>query len=134
MDHQGMELNELINKVKAELRNTGYSDSYIRGLFTVWNRLTDCTIRSGKTIFTAKVGMNFLESEYGITVFKNLDSEKKELCQSNQFTYRLLIAWNYLSQSQACNTYLPPTISNLVPRVYRQKKSGWSFRRYTEVL
>lgn len=79
MDYQGMDINELIGKVKVELRNTGYSDSYIRGLYTVWNRLMDYMIRSGKTIFTAKIGMNCLEAEYGITVYKKLDSEKKRI-------------------------------------------------------
>jgi hypothetical protein len=109
MDHQGMELNELINKVKAELRNTGYSDSYIRGLFTVWNRLTDCTIRSGKTIFTAKVGMNFLESEYGITVFKNLDSEKKRIVPEQsiylQITYCMELSFPEPSRQYVLTTH-----------------------------
>jgi hypothetical protein len=112
-----MELNELINKVKAELKNARYSDLCIRGFITVWNRLTDYMIRNSKTIFTAKNGMNFLEAEYGITVYKKLDSKKKALCQSNQFTYRLPAAWNYLSQNQAGNTYLPSTVSNVVPRL-----------------
>ena len=79
MDNQGMALNNLMDKLRVELRNTGYSDSYIRGLCTVWNRLTDYMDRSGKTIFSAKVGMNFLETEYGITVYKKLDSEKKRI-------------------------------------------------------
>lgn len=79
MDRQGMKLNKLIDKVKVELRKTGYSDSYIRGLFTVWNRLTDYMRRNGKRIFNAKLGMDFLEAEYGITVYKNLDSEKKRI-------------------------------------------------------
>jgi len=79
MDHRGMELNELMGEVKTELRNTGYSDLYIQGLSTVWGRLTDYMSRNGKTIFTAKNGMDFLEAEYGITVYKNLDSEKKRI-------------------------------------------------------
>ncbi len=87
MDYQGMEFTELIDKVKAELKNAGYSDSCIRGFVTVWNHLTDYMIRNSKTIFTAKTGMNFLEAGYGITVYKELDSKKKALCQSNQFTY-----------------------------------------------
>ncbi|MBE0428140.1 MAG: hypothetical protein IBX72_16080 [Nitrospirae bacterium] len=119
MDHQGMELNELINKVKAKLRDARYSDSCIRGFATVWNRLTDYMIRNSKTIFTAKIGMNFLETEYGITIYKELILKKKALCQSNQFTYRLSTAWNYLSQNQTGNTYLPCTVSNVVPRLYR---------------
>jgi integrase/recombinase XerD len=82
MDNQGMELNELMDKVRVELRNTGYSDSYIRGLCSVWNRLVDYMDRNGNTIFTAKVGMNFLETEYGITVYKKLDSEKKNCARA----------------------------------------------------
>lgn len=120
MGHHGIELNELIDKVEAELRKTGYSDLYIRELFTVWNRLTDYMSRNNKTIFTAKVGMNFLETEYGITVFKNLDSKKKELCQDNQFTCRLSTTWNYLSKNQAGNTYLSPTIPDNISGLYRQ--------------
>jgi hypothetical protein len=79
MDHQGMELNELMDKVRAGLRDTGYSDSYAQGLCTVWNRLTNYMIRNSKTIFNAKIGMNFLEAEYGISVYKKLDSEKKRI-------------------------------------------------------
>jgi hypothetical protein len=118
MDRQGMELNELIDKVRAELRKSGYSDSYIRWLSTVWDRLTDYISRNGKT-FTAKEGMNFLESEYGITVYKNLDSKKKALRQSNQLTRRLPTAWNYLSQNQEGNTYFSHAISSIVPGLYR---------------
>ena len=80
MDNQGMELNELMDKVRVELRITGYSGSYIRGLCTVWNRLADYMDRRGNAIFTAKIGMDFLETEYGITVYKKVDSKKKELC------------------------------------------------------
>ena len=79
MDHQGMELNELIDKVKVELKNAMYSDLCIRGLCTVWNHLRDHMLHNDKTIFTAKVGMDFLEAEYGITVYKKLGSEKKSI-------------------------------------------------------
>jgi hypothetical protein len=79
MDNQEMELNGLMDKVRVELRSTGYSDSYIRGLCTVWNRLADYMDRRGNAIFTAKIGMDFLETEYGITVYKKVDSEKKRI-------------------------------------------------------
>jgi hypothetical protein len=109
MDRQGMELNELIDKARAELRKIGYSDSYIRWVSTVWNRLTDYIGHNGKT-FTAKVGMDFLEAEYGIIVFRNLDSKKKALCQGNQPTRRLSVAWDYIPQNQAGNPYFPPAV------------------------
>jgi integrase/recombinase XerD len=79
MSHQGMELDELINKVKTKLENARYSDLCIRGFMPVWNRLTDYMIRTCETIFTAKTGMNFLEAEYGITVYKNL-TQKNQRC------------------------------------------------------
>jgi len=79
MNHQGIDVNELISRVKAEMRRTGYSIFCIRGFTTVWNHLTDYMDCNGITIFTAKAGMDFLESEYGITVYKNLDSEKKRI-------------------------------------------------------
>ena len=109
MDYQGMELNELIDKAKAELSKIGYSDSYIRWVSTIWNRLTDYICHNGKT-FTAKVGIDFLEAEYGITVFRNLDSKKKALCQGSQPTRRLSVAWDYLPQNQACSAYFPPAV------------------------
>jgi hypothetical protein len=109
MSHQGMELNELIDKARAELRKIGYSDSYIRWVSTIWNRLTDYISHNGKT-FTAKVGIDFLEAEYGITVFRSLDSKKKALCQGNQPTRRLLVAWDYPSQNQTGNAYFPPAV------------------------
>lgn len=79
MDHQGMDLKELIDKIKVELKNALYSDSYVLGLCTIWNRLRDYMLHNGKTIFTAKVGMDFLETEYGITVYRKLDSVKKSI-------------------------------------------------------
>jgi len=85
MSHQGTELNELIDKARAELRKTGYSDSYIRYVSTIWDRLTEYISHNGKT-FTAKVGIDFLEAEYGITVFRSVDSKKKSTV-SGQSTY-----------------------------------------------
>ena len=108
MDHQGMELNELINKVKAELKNARYSDLCIRGFITVWNRLTDYMIRNSKTIFTAKNGMNFLEAEYGITVYKKLDSKKKHCVRAiNLLTDYLLHGIIFPRTKQAIRTYHP---------------------------
>lgn len=72
MNRQGMDLNKLIKKVKEELKKVRYSDFWVGELSTVWNCLRNYMIRNNETIFTAKTGMNFLESEYGITVYKGL--------------------------------------------------------------
>ena len=79
MDHQGIEVNDLIVKVKEELIKTGYSNLCIERQSTVWNKLTDYMGCNGKTFFTAKVGMDFLEAEYGITVYEKIDSQKKSV-------------------------------------------------------
>ena len=106
MDHQGMELNELIDRVKAELKNARYSDSRIQALCTVWNRLTDYMARNGKSIFTAKIGMNFLEAEYGMTVYKELDPPKKHRARAvNILTDYLLHGIIFPRTKQAVRTY-----------------------------
>jgi integrase/recombinase XerD len=79
MDHRGTELNELIGKVRAGLENAKYSDLCINGFIPIWNRLRDYLIRNGETIYTAKIGINFMEAEYGITVYKKL-TEKNRRC------------------------------------------------------
>lgn len=79
MNHQRVDVNELISNVKAKLRSTGYSDLCIEKFTAVWNDLTDYMVRNGKTLFTAKAGMDFLEDEYEITVYEKLASQKKNV-------------------------------------------------------
>lgn len=79
MNCQGTKLDELISIVKAELRNVHYSDSYIEKFSATWNRLEVYLNKIGETTFTAKIGMNFLEAECGITVFQKL-SDKNMRC------------------------------------------------------
>jgi hypothetical protein len=79
MDHQGMDINDLIGKADAELRRIGYSNLCIERQAAVWNNLTDYMVRNDKTLYTAKVGMNFLEEKYEITVYEKLDSQKKSV-------------------------------------------------------
>lgn len=79
MNHQEIEINELINQVKVKLKKAHYSELTITAFVTVWNRLTNYMVRSGKAVYTAKTGMDFLEAEYGITVYKNL-TKKDRAC------------------------------------------------------
>ena len=72
MHHQKSEFNELIDKVKVELKNAHYSDLGIRKFVTVWNHLANYMLRIDKTVYTAKIGMDFLEAEYGVTVYEKL--------------------------------------------------------------
>ncbi|MDA8154850.1 MAG: hypothetical protein M0Z52_00125 [Actinomycetota bacterium] len=108
MDHQGMEINELIDRVKTELKNAKYSDSRIQALGTVWNRLKDYMVRNGKSFFTAKIGMDFLEAEYGMTVYKKLDSLKKHRARAvNVLTDYLLHGIIFPRAKQPVRTYHP---------------------------
>jgi len=108
MNRQGMELSELINKVKKELENARYSDLCIRRFVTVWNRLTNHMVRNSETIFTAKIGMNFLESEYGITVYRGLALKNKRRARAiNLLTDYLLHGIIFPKTKQGTRTFHP---------------------------
>lgn len=79
VNHQEVELCILIESVKGELKKVQYSDSYIRGFVTVWNRLTNYLDKRNTTAYSAKIGLDFLEIEYGVTVFKKL-TQKNKIC------------------------------------------------------
>lgn len=78
-NYNELELGTLIGKVEGELKKRHYSDSYIRGFVTVWNRLTEYLKKKGISVYSAKIGLDFLEAEYGTTVFKKL-TQKEKLC------------------------------------------------------
>lgn len=69
MNRREMKLEDLIYQVKVELKKCRYSDRCVAGFVTVWNRLSKYMDQSRKPLFTAKVGMDFLETEYGMTVY-----------------------------------------------------------------
>lgn len=75
--HEGFELNSLIDEVKGELKKRGYSQSYIRELITVWSRLIKYMKNEGISVYSAKIGLNFLDDEHGTTVFKKLTQKEK---------------------------------------------------------
>jgi hypothetical protein len=53
MSRREMKFEDLIHNVKVELKNSRYSDTYIGGFVTVWNRLAKYMDRRGNTFFTA---------------------------------------------------------------------------------
>ncbi len=77
MNYQGRELNELIGQVKSAMKTARYSDLRISKFDQVWTCLKNYMDRTHENLFTAKIGLDFLEAEYGITVFKNLTAENK---------------------------------------------------------
>lgn len=79
INHQEITHQELINSVRKQLEIAHYSPLTISGFVTVWNRLTNYMTKNGKEFFTAKTGMDFLEAEHGITLYKKL-SQKNKRC------------------------------------------------------
>ncbi len=108
MSHQKIALNELIDKVKAELKNAQYSDLTVRWFVTVWNRLTNYMTGIDETVYTARIGMNFLEAEYGITVYKKLTEKDKRFARAiNLLSDYLLHGIIFSRTKQVIRTYHP---------------------------
>ena len=108
MSHQKIELNELIDKVKIEFKKNHYSDLTIKGFITVWNRLTNYMGRIGETVYTAKIGMDFLEAEYGITVYEKLTQKKRRYARPiNLLSDYLLHGIVFPRTKQVIRTYHP---------------------------
>lgn len=108
MNYQKIELNELIDKVKIELKNAHYSDLSISGFFTAWNRLTNYMGRIGKTVYTAKIGMDFLQAEYGITVYEKLTPKNRRYARPiNLLSDYLLHGIIFPRTKQGVRTYHP---------------------------
>jgi site-specific recombinase XerD len=108
MVQQGMKVNDLIGKVKAQLVITKYSGSYREGLSTIWNRLKHYMNDTGQTSYTAKTGMDFLESEYGITVYKKLNHKEKHNARAiNMLTDYLLHGILFTRTRQSIRTFHP---------------------------
>lgn len=66
--------NDLISAVKEELRRVKYKESRIDLYVSIWETLKQYMEDRDLKYFDMKIGLNFLEDEYGITVFKHLSS------------------------------------------------------------
>jgi len=108
MNSQEIEVNELIDKVKIELKEAHYSDSCIEKFVTIWNQLTTYMYNSDKAVFTAQIGMDFLEAEYGISVFKKLTSKNRRCARAiNLLSDYLLHGIIFAKTKQSARTYHP---------------------------
>jgi len=127
MNHQEIELNELIDKVKVELKNARYSDVSIRGFVTVWNRLTNFMGRIDKTAYTAKIGMDFLEAKYGMTVFKKLTPKNKRCARAiNLLSDYLLHGIIFPRRKQGARTYHPQFQKLFQGYIDKKRADGFS--------
>lgn len=78
MESRKLTIEELINQLTIKLHEHRYSKFSISKLTTVWNRLKKDMAKNEIIYYSAKVGINFLESEYGITFYKNLSCKDKD--------------------------------------------------------
>lgn len=72
MNKQKAEINELISMVLQELKKAQYSEHRIEKFIPTWKKLQEYMIRKNLQIFDANISLDFLEDEYGITLFKKL--------------------------------------------------------------
>jgi hypothetical protein len=77
-------IHKLIELVEKELLRTGYGDRVIKRYQTVWRRLTEHMKERSVTAYSTKIGLDFLEAAYQITVFKALTNENKVRARSIQ--------------------------------------------------
>lgn len=74
MNQKLLPFNDLIRAVKAELLRVKYKEQRINQYELIWEYLGHYMKKRNLKYFDMKIGLNFLEDEYGITVFKHLNS------------------------------------------------------------
>lgn len=72
MNNQKLEIHELISRVREELRRAQYSENHIEEFSPTWTKLREYMMQKGEPTLNARIGLDFLEAEYGLVVFKKL--------------------------------------------------------------
>lgn len=67
----------LVVQAEEELERLGYGAGTLKRYHRTWSRLVDYMAQSGWDQYDTTVGMNFLDAEYGITVFTALTNEDR---------------------------------------------------------
>jgi integrase/recombinase XerD len=75
-------IDEQIEDVKRELLRIGYGDKTIERYQRAWNRLIDYMKERSIEAYSTKVGLDFLEEAFQITVFTALTNENKMRARS----------------------------------------------------
>lgn len=74
MNQELLPFNDLIRAVKAELIHLQYKELRINLYESIWETLGHYMEKRNLKYFDMKIGLNFLEEEYAITLFKHLNS------------------------------------------------------------
>ena len=109
MKYKDIKISQLIVDLKIHLKIVHYSDSYIVGFVTVWDPLITYMTNNKKVNYTAAIGLDFLEYEYGITLYKELsDSDKYRIRAINLLSDFLHHGLIFPKKKQAQHTFHPP--------------------------
>ncbi|MCK4646966.1 MAG: tyrosine-type recombinase/integrase [Candidatus Aminicenantes bacterium] len=76
MNQKLLPVNDLIEAVRVELFLVKYKEQRVNLYESIWATLVRYMEKRDLKHFDMKIGLNFLEDEYGITVFKHLSSSK----------------------------------------------------------
>jgi len=76
VNQKSLHVKGLIEAVRAELFRVKYKAQRVNLYEAIWATLVRYMGKRGLKNFDMKIGLNFLEDEYGITVFKHLNSFK----------------------------------------------------------
>jgi integrase/recombinase XerD len=77
MENQEMKLSTLVNRTELILREKGYSDLYILYLKKIWDCLYQYLREINTELYNSIIGINFLDSVYGISVYEKQPSKKR---------------------------------------------------------
>jgi len=77
MSQNLLPVTDLIEAVRSELFHVRYKEQRINLYESIWATLVRYMEKRDSKHFDMKIGLNFLEDEYGITVFKHLSSFKR---------------------------------------------------------
>lgn len=76
MHNQPLQISELISKVTEKLKEAQYSVQRLNLFIPTWNQLQNYMKQKGQAILNAKIGLDFLEEAYDITVFSKLSTKR----------------------------------------------------------
>jgi len=125
--YQEIEISALIGAVKGELKKRYYSDSYIGGFITVWNRLTEYLKKKDASLYSAKIGLDFLEAEYGITVYRKLSKKDKRYTRAiNILSDYLLHRMIFSRKRQEPRAYSPQFQTLFQGYIDKKREDGLS--------
>jgi integrase/recombinase XerD len=121
--NQKSNLYDLIPLVTKELEKSHYSKHSINIFTTVWNHLKDYMKQRNEQNFSTKIGLNFLEYEYGITAFKKLSSENRRRCRAINLLFDYILHGMIFPKAKRTQYNFAPQFHDIIQNYIDNKKS-----------